>query len=302
MGPCDSMPWAVIVTPHGRRSCRTVRTPRIRAALLLGLMALLLAACAGTIDEYTPINSSSAVLHNLIANRPVTPTEQAAFHSSPGAGSHRPISPPAPGRRPSGAVFPSRSAAKSPANGAAPVTRSRPEHTVAPLVTNRPPAAPPQRPTSCGTPQPPRPGYVGSAAAEQAVFHAINTSRAGNGLAAMSRSATLDESALRHSTWEAASGQFSHEVTGEHPVGDRVHESGAGCRVEVGENLGLSSDYSTDGVNAALAIHRQMMAEGRPQAGQANHYSNIMSMTFHHVGVSVVLAGGSVWFTTDYSS
>jgi len=73
-----------------------------------------------------------------------------------------------------------------------------------------------------------------------------------------------------------------------------------------GENVGMASGAPGD---ALPTLNQMMLAEG-PCPGscsssawmQHGHYLNLMSATFHHVGLGVFVRDGQTWLTEDFTS
>lgn len=152
----------------------------------------------------------------------------------------------------------------------------------------------PAAPTQAGT------GAASSTATEsqiaQAVFQAINQSRAANGLAPLKWSDALARSARQHNLTMQAANTLSHQLPGEPDLGARETQQGITWTFAA-ENIGETTDQS---VNGALSLHQAMMAEKPPDNG---HRLNILSTAATMVGVSILIdqQHGKLWLTEDFA-
>lgn len=161
--------------------------------------------------------------------------------------------------------------------------------TPAPSPTARPPTPPPSHGTGPGNPS-------GSAAIAQAVFQAINNSRAAAGLPALQWSAALAGGAHKHNLRMSAADQLSHQLPGEPTLGTRITQDGVHW-TWCGENIGYTSQTTTSG---ALGLHQMMMAEQPPNDG---HRKNILSTNFTMVGVDILIdSSHRLWLTEDFAN
>jgi uncharacterized protein YkwD len=171
-------------------------------------------------------------------------------------------------------------------SGYAPATTTP---TPAPSPTARPPTPPPSHGSGPGNPS-------GSAAIAQAVFQAINNSRAAAGLPALQWSAALAGGAHQHNLRMAAADQLSHQLPGEPAIGTRITQDGIHW-TWCGENIGYTSQNTTSG---ALGLHQMMMAEQPPNDG---HRKNILSTNFTMVGVDILIdSNHRLWLTEDFAN
>jgi uncharacterized protein YkwD len=132
------------------------------------------------------------------------------------------------------------------------------------------------------------------------VFAAINRSRAEHHVGALSFSGQLVSSAHSHNLAMAGANEMSHQVAGEADLSTRISRTGASWN-DAAENVGWTTDNST---SAALALHNIMMGEGKPPAGQTNHYSNIVNPDMHSVGIDVIWdpVNNKLWLTEDFTN
>ena len=129
-----------------------------------------------------------------------------------------------------------------------------------------------------------------------AVYSLINQERAANCLAALGRSGQLNSSANAHNVAMANTGQFAHQVSGEAGLGDRISATGYHWTT-AGENIAWGSSAS---VSFAEDLETQMYNE---PPNQPNHRANILSTSYHNVGVDVITDGnGKMWITCDFGS
>ncbi len=147
---------------------------------------------------------------------------------------------------------------------------------------------------------PTAPVAAGGASAQQ-VLTQLNQARAGAGLPALTMSAGLVASATKHTQLMAAGCGLSHQCSGEAALGTRISAEGVSW-TSVGENIGEGGPVAaTDSAVVAMAesLTASMLAETAPNDG---HRRNILSSSFHHVGISLYRdAGGTVWMTQDFS-
>ena len=134
------------------------------------------------------------------------------------------------------------------------------------------------------------------------VLALINQARAQAGLAALSFSSGLDQSASQHNSTMASGCGLSHQCPGEPAIGDR--ETAAGVHwTAAGENIGEEgpvSDTTTAIAQAAVALTQDMLNEQPPNDG---HRLNILSTSYAHIGIAVLRGSdGTVWLTQDFSN
>ena len=130
----------------------------------------------------------------------------------------------------------------------------------------------------------------------QAVFQAINQSRAANGLPPLTWSTALANSARQHNLAMQAANTLSHQLPGEAGLGDRERQQGVNWSWAA-ENIGETSDTT---VNGALALHQAMMSEQPPNDG---HRQNILTTDGNLVGVAILIdqQHGKLWLTEDFA-
>ena len=126
--------------------------------------------------------------------------------------------------------------------------------------------------------------------------------RAQAGLPRYSLSAGLDSSAAAHNARMTAGCGLSHQCPGEPPLGTRETDAGV-VWTSAGENIGEGGPVpGTSSAIAQMAVDltQDMLNEKPPDDG---HRLNILSSTFHHIGIAVsVDSAGTVWMTQDFSN
>jgi uncharacterized protein YkwD len=141
----------------------------------------------------------------------------------------------------------------------------------------------------------------GPSAAVQQVLALVNSARAQAGLPAYTLTEGLDTSAARHNALMAGGCGLSHQCPGEPALGAR--ETAAGVQwTAAGENVGEGgpvADTPAAIAQMAVSLTQSMLDEKPPDDG---HRQNILSATFHHVGIAILRDGsGTVWMTQDFS-
>lgn len=143
-------------------------------------------------------------------------------------------------------------------------------------------------------------GATGATAMEnqiaQAVFQAINQSRAANGLPALKWSTALANSARQHDLAMQSANTLSHQLPGEAGLGDRERKQGVNW-TWAAENIGETTDQT---VNGALGLHQAMMSEQPPNDG---HRQNILTTNGNILGVAILIdqQHGELWLTEDFA-
>lgn len=143
-------------------------------------------------------------------------------------------------------------------------------------------------------------GATGATATEnqiaQAVFQAINQSRAANGLSPLTWSTALANSARQHDQTMQAANTLSHQLSGEAAFGDRERQQGVNWSWAA-ENIGETSDQT---VNGALGLHQAMMSEQPPDDG---HRQNILTTSGTIIGIAILIdqQHGELWLTEDFA-
>jgi len=144
------------------------------------------------------------------------------------------------------------------------------------------------------------PGTASTAAAQ--VLALINQARAQAGLPALATSSGLDTSALGHTMVMAAGCGLSHQCPGEPALGARETAAGVAW-TSAGENIGEGGpepNTTSDIAAMAVGLTQAMLNEKPPDDG---HRLNILSTSFHHIGIYVLRdASGTVWMTQDFSN
>jgi uncharacterized protein YkwD len=133
------------------------------------------------------------------------------------------------------------------------------------------------------------------------VLALINQARSAAGLAPLTVTAGLQDSAQAHDLRMADGCGLTHQCPGEPAIGDR--ETAAGVTwTAAGENIGEGGPVSdTTAAMAAMAVNltQDMLNEQPPDDG---HRLNILSTTFTHIGIAVYRdSSGTVWLTQDFS-
>lgn len=142
-------------------------------------------------------------------------------------------------------------------------------------------------------------GYTESPTSEAWVLSAINKARAARHLRPLTVDPRLRHSANLHNVAMARANKMSHQLSGERFFADRISAAGVHWTAAE-ENIGWNGLMSPTG---ALQLHKMMMAEGRPPAGQSNHYSNIVSPSVNRIGIDVIYdrAHHKIWLTEDFA-
>jgi uncharacterized protein YkwD len=140
------------------------------------------------------------------------------------------------------------------------------------------------------------PSTTTAATDAQSVFHLLNRERAAHGLAALHWRARLARVAHSHNLRMATYNTLAHQLPGEHPLGYRVTATGYQWRA-VGDNVGCTQNWLLAGI---LAVQRFMYNEVPPNDP---HRRNILSTTFRHVGIDVVMdsAHHKAWITEVFA-
>jgi uncharacterized protein YkwD len=180
----------------------------------------------------------------------------------------------------------------------APAGASQPPATPAPSSPAPSPPAPSPRAT--GTPAPAKGSRYDQAVNQ--VLALINQARAQAGLAAYTVSSGLVRSATAHNQVMAGGCGLSHQCPGEPPLGTRETDAGVHW-TSAGENIGEAGPISATSAaiaQAAVGLTQDMLNEKPPDDG---HRLNILSSSFHHIGIAVYLdSSGTVWMTQDFSN
>ncbi|WP_310728459.1 sigma-70 family RNA polymerase sigma factor [Streptomyces sp. N2A] len=157
------------------------------------------------------------------------------------------------------------------------------------------PARPPLTPSPTPTPRPSR-----TVDPAQQVLAVINKARADHGLPPYTLASGLTRSAQAHNSVMGDGCGLSHQCAGEAALGDRETAQGVHWGA-AGENIGQATAGPDPQqiASAAVGLTQDMLNEKPPNDG---HRQNILSPTFHHVGIGVHRdANGTVWLTQDFS-
>ncbi len=134
------------------------------------------------------------------------------------------------------------------------------------------------------------------------VLTLINQARKNANLPAYTITSGLTTSATKHNQTMAAGCGLSHQCPGEAALGDRETAAGVSW-TSAGENIGDGgpvSDTSAAVAQMAVGLTQGMLDEQPPNDG---HRQNILSSSFHHIGIAVYRDGsGTVWMTQDFSN
>ncbi len=173
--------------------------------------------------------------------------------------------------------------------------------------TARPSATSPSTTTSAKPTPSPKPKPIkttppaGTAVVDQLLAQ-INDLRAQHGLPPYSLLSGLNRSAHKHNLVMEGSCGMSHQCPGEASLGDRISAQGVHW-TSCGENIGWSGPHPNTTsaiVSAAEGLTTSMYNETPPDDG---HRLNLLSSSFHHIGIDVVRdSSGKVWLTQDFSS
>ncbi len=174
-----------------------------------------------------------------------------------------------------------------------------------PTPSHAPTTKPPANPAP--TTKPPAPtsapaGNQNQATAVQQVFALINQTRVQAGLPAYTITSGLTQSATTHNNTMASGCGLSHQCPGEADLGTR--ETAAGVQWSAaGENIGDGGPVDNNDssiAQMAVSLTQSMINEQPPDDG---HRKNILSTSFHHIGISVFRdSSGTVWMTQDFSN
>jgi uncharacterized protein YkwD len=142
---------------------------------------------------------------------------------------------------------------------------------------------------------------AGSSVVDQLLAQ-INHLRAQHGLPAYRLLSGLNRSAHKHNLLMEGSCGLSHQCPGEASLGDRISAEGVHW-TSCGENIGWSGPHPNTTsaiISAAEDLTTSMYNETPPDDG---HRLNLLSSSFHHIGIDVVRASsGKIWLTQDFSS
>lgn len=127
----------------------------------------------------------------------------------------------------------------------------------------------------------------------------INRARTLENLPTLTMSAGLVRSAAAHNALMASDCGLLHQCAGETGLGARLSAQDVAW-TSAGENIGEGGPVSSSGTaDLARRLTADMLAEEPPHDG---HRRNLLSPTFHSVGISVILdSSGTVWLTQDFS-
>lgn len=163
------------------------------------------------------------------------------------------------------------------------------------VVATRTPVARPTSPPPVTVP----PGWTSvESQLQRQLFNLINRDRAAQGLPAYILNSTMSNGARQHDLRMAGSCGMNHQCPGEPDPCQRISNEGISW-MNCGENIGYSSPNPTlwGGVQQ---IDQAMINEQPPDDG---HRRNLLSASFHRVGVGVYVdARGYVWITEDFAN
>jgi uncharacterized protein YkwD len=172
-------------------------------------------------------------------------------------------------------------------------------------TTPKPSAKPTAKPTPKPTRTKPKPVKTAPAPGSSVVnqlLAQINQLRADHGLPPYTLLGGLESSAHKHNLKMMGTCGMSHQCPGEASLGDRISAEGVHW-TSCGENIGYSGphpDTTAALISAAEGLTTAMYNEKPPDDG---HRLNLLSSSFHHIGIDVVRASnGTVWLTQDFSS
>ena len=192
--------------------------------------------------------------------------------------------------------------ATSPAPSASASPSSVPTSPSASPTTAKPKPSPAKTSARATTTSTAAAGGGTQSAAVQQVLNLINQARAQNGLPAYTITSGLTTSATKHNQTMAGGCGLSHQCPGEASLGARETAAGVNWS-SAGENIGDGgpvSNTSSAIAQMAVGLTQSMLDEKPPNDG---HRQNILSSSFHHVGIAVYRDGsGTVWMTQDFSS
>ncbi|GAA2002483.1 sigma-70 family RNA polymerase sigma factor [Catenulispora subtropica] len=163
------------------------------------------------------------------------------------------------------------------------------------------PPPPPSSSAASTAPTTPPASSAGQASPVDQVLATINQARAEQGLPPLTLTAGLNKSAAAHTSVMASGCGLSHQCPGEAGLGDRETAAGVSWSA-AGENIGEGGPVSNTNdaiAKMAVGLTNSMLAEKPPNDG---HRRNILSTSFHHIGISIFRdSSGTVWMTQDFS-
>ncbi|MCH8900716.1 MAG: hypothetical protein IIC88_00280 [Chloroflexi bacterium] len=233
-------------------------------------------------DEPTPVNLTDGT--SAIAGDPtatILPTATPAASTTP-IGTPLPLLTPTPALGDPSAVSPAPAAVPPASTAVPPVPTAVPPAPAAPTAV--PPTAVP--PTAVPTPQPPSCPTAPMGSFAQALFDAINSARADNGMSALGLNSCVVFVANLRSEDMAAKDYFAHES----PHGDTAFSLMNEYNVLygwAGENLARNNYPDSESV--AVAIRDLMNSPG--------HRANILHVEFTQMGVGFAVDGNMKYFT-----
>lgn len=167
------------------------------------------------------------------------------------------------------------------------------------------PSPSPSKSSSKPKPSSPKPTKTtppaGSSVVDQ-LLSQINNLRAQHGLPAYTLLSGLNASAHKHNLKMMGSCGMQHQCPGEASLGSRISAEGVHWNA-CGENIGWSGphpDTKSAMISAAEGLTTAMYNEKPPNDG---HRENLLSTSFHHIGIDVVRdSSGKIWLTQDFSN
>ncbi len=128
-------------------------------------------------------------------------------------------------------------------------------------------------------------GLQFEAPAEQQLVELINQERTRRGLPPVQVDPRLTETSRQHAAQMAQHHTFSHQVSGEPPLGTRYSECNLRTSIN-GETIAMGADVPS--------THRRLMDDPA-------HRDIILNPNFNAVGVGVLSVGGSLYVTEDFA-
>lgn len=171
-----------------------------------------------------------------------------------------------------------------------------------PVVVAMPTAAPipqppaPQPPTAPPTAAP-APAAGQFTAEQQYTLQLHNQARAAAGVPALVLDSAINTAATRNAQDMATQGYFAHvSPQGKQPW-DWMREAGVVFHA-AGQNIGMDPSGASSTNASIKRLFDMMMAETPPNDG---HRVNILSATYHRLGVGTATSGGKLYWVCDFA-